>query len=160
MLFRSHRANVIAEAHDTIAGWEHLRDVVTIEQTAIGRSPRSNAATYTDVFAAVRQTFASQPNAEGLDVRHFSFNVPGGRCDRCEGAGVLTVNMHFLPDVEVRCPVCRGRRFKEEVLRVKYRGFDIAEVLDLTIEEALALFEDVPAVVRKLSLLADVGLGY
>jgi excinuclease ABC subunit A len=157
---RFHQANVFPEAHDTITGWEHLHDVVTIEQTAIGRTPRSNAATYTDVFSAIRQTFAHQPAAEHLDRRHFSFNVPGGRCERCEGAGVLTVNMHFLPDVEVRCPVCRGRRFKEEVLRVKYRGFDIAEVLDLTIEEALALFADVPAVVRKLSLMVDVGLGY
>ena len=157
---RYHRSNEIPGAHDTITGWEHLSNVVTIDQTAIGRSPRSNAATYTDIFTPIRQTFANQPEARDLDPRHFSFNVPGGRCDRCEGAGVLTVNMHFLPDVEVRCPVCRGRRFKEEVLRVRYRGVDIAQVLDLTIEEVLELFKDVSAVARKLDLMVDVGLGY
>ena len=157
---RFHHSNDIPKAHDTISGWEHLSNVVIIDQTAIGRIPRSNAATYTDVFTAIRQTFAKESEARHLEAGHFSFNVPGGRCVRCEGAGVLTVNMHFLPDVEVRCPVCRGRRFKEEVLRVRYHGLDIAAVLDLTTEEALELFEDVPAVARKLKLMVDVGLGY
>lgn len=154
---RYHQAQEIPADHDTITGWEHLSDVVTIDQTAIGRSPRSNAATYTDIFTSIRQTFASLPEAHHLDPRHFSFNVPGGRC---EGAGVLTVSMQFMPSVEVRCPVCQGRRFKDEVLQVKYRGYDIAQVLDSSIEEALELFAEVPAVARKLQLLADVGLGY
>ncbi|MCI0711756.1 MAG: excinuclease ABC subunit UvrA [Chloroflexi bacterium] len=157
---RYHQSNDIPADHDAISGWEHLDNVVSIDQTAIGRTPRSNAATYTDIFTPIRQTFASQPEARHLDPRHFSFNVPGGRCDRCEGAGVLTVNMHFLPEVEVRCPVCRGRRFKEEVLAIKYRDFDIAGVLDMSIEEALVLFEDIPTVARKLELMVDVGLGY
>lgn len=157
---RYHQTNAIPGAHDAIDGWEYINNVVTIDQTPIGRTPRSNAATYTDVFTAIRRTFASLPEARNLDARHFSLNVPGGRCERCEGAGVLAVNMHFLPEVEVRCPVCRGRRFKQDVLQVKYRGFDIAQVLDLTIEEALPPFEDVPAVAGKLSLMKDVGLGY
>lgn len=157
---RYHGASEMPAAHDGISGWEHLDDVVIIDQSPLGRSPRSNAATYTDVFTPIRQIFASQPEAEALDARHFSFNVPGGRCERCEGAGVLMVNMHFLPAVEVPCPVCQGRRFKEEVLRVKVRGHDIAEVLDLTTEEALALFADVPAVAGRLGVLVDVGLGY
>ncbi len=149
-------------AHDAITGWEHLDKIVTIDQTAIGRTPRSNAATYTDAFGPIRQAFANTDDARerGLTASHFSFNVPDGRCQRCQGAGVLTVNMHMLPDVQVRCPACRGRRFKREVLAVKYRGHDVASVLDMTIEEALALFQDVPAVVARLSLMVDVGLGY
>ena len=95
-----------------------------------------------------------------MSAKHFSFNVPGGRCERCEGAGLLTVEMHFLPDVQVRCPACHGRRFKKEVLAVKYRGYDIAQVLDMTIEEALPIFEDVPAAASRLSLMVEVGLGY
>ncbi|MDY7078615.1 MAG: excinuclease ABC subunit UvrA [Chloroflexota bacterium] len=148
--------------HDAITGWEHLDKIVTIDQTAIGRTPRSNTATYTDAFGPIRQAFAKTDDAseQGLTASHFSFNVPDGRCGRCQGAGVLTVNMHMLPDVQVRCPVCRGRRFKREVLAVKYRGHDVASVLDMTIEEALALFQDVPAVVARLSLTVDVGLGY
>lgn len=153
-----HQSKGIPAKHQSIMGWEHLDDIITIDQTAIGRTPRSNAATYTDVFTAIRQTFADQ--AKHLDPRHFSFNVPGGRCDRCDGAGVLTVNMHFLPDVEVRCPACQGQRFKEEILAVAYRGYNIAQVLDLTIEEALTLFEDIPTIARKLQLMVDVGLGY
>ncbi len=148
--------------HDAIDGWEHLDKIVTIDQAAIGRSPRSNAATYTDAFTPIREALAATPAAgeRGLAARHFSFNVPGGRCERCEGAGVLTVEMHFLPDVQVRCPACHGRRFKREVLAVKYGGYDIAEVLDLTIEEALAVFQGVPAAAARLALMAEVGLGY
>ena len=110
----------------------------------------------------MREVFAAQPEAKqrGLSAKHFSFNVAGGRCDRCEGAGVLTMNMHFLPDVEVRCPACHGKRFKRDVLAVKYRGYDIAQLLDMTIEEALPLFADVPAVASRLSLMVEVGLGY
>jgi len=95
-----------------------------------------------------------------VTARHFSFNVPGGRCERCEGAGTLIVKMHFLPEVEVRCPVCRGRRFKRETLAVKYRGYDISQVLDMTVAEALNLFEDVPSAVSRLKVMSDVGLGY
>jgi excinuclease ABC subunit A len=149
-------------AHDCIEGWEYIDRVVTVDQTPIGRIPRSNAATYTEIFTPIREAFAGLEAARSraLGAKHFSFNVPGGRCERCEGAGVLTVNMHFLPDVQVRCPVCRGRRYKKEVLAVKYRGADIASVLEMTIEEALALFAEVPAIAGRLSLMAEVGLGY
>jgi excinuclease ABC subunit A len=149
-------------AHDGILGWEHLDKVVTIDQTPIGRTPRSNAATYTGAFTPIRQAFAatSEARARQLTARHFSFNVPGGRCERCKGAGVLTVKMHFLPEALVRCPTCRGRRFKREVLAVRYRGLNIASVLDTTIEEALPLFQDVSAAATRLALMVDVGLGY
>ncbi len=148
--------------HDRIAGWEHLDKVITIDQDPIGRLPRSNAATYSDAFTPIREAFAATPEARSLNLtpRHFSFNVPGGRCERCEGAGVLTVKMHFLPDVEVRCPACRGRRFTRQTLSVRYRGYDIAQVLDLTVAEALELFTDVRPVAARLQVMADVGLGY
>ena len=147
---------------DSITGWEHIDKVITIDQNHIGRIPRSNAATYSDAFTPIREAFAATPEARSNKVtaRHFSFNVPGGRCERCEGAGTLTVNMHFLPGVEVRCPVCHGRRFKRETLAVTYRGYDISQVLDMTIEEALALFTDVPAAAARLQVMSDVGLGY
>lgn len=159
------RFNGAAEApgkHDSIEGWEHLDKIISIDQAAIGRTSRSNAATYTDAFTPIRQVFAETPEARGrrLTPGHFSFNVPGGHCERCKGAGTLTVNMHFLPDVLVRCPACKGRRFKQEVLAVRYRGYDVAEVLDLTIEEALAVFQDIAAVAARLSLMSEVGLGY
>ena len=148
--------------HDSIEGWEHVDKIVTIDQSAIGRSTRSNAATYTDAFTPIREAFAATSDAKArqMSARHFSFNVPGGRCERCEGAGLLTVEMHFLPNVEVRCPTCHGRRFKREVLAVKYRDHDIAQVLDMTIEEALTVFEDVPAAQARLALMVEVGLGY
>ncbi|MBP1693438.1 MAG: excinuclease subunit, partial [Chloroflexi bacterium] len=149
-------------AHAGIDGWEHFDKVITIDQSPIGRSTRSNAATYTDAFTPIREAFAGQPAARqlGLTAQHFSFNVPGGRCERCEGAGVLWVEMHFLPNVQVRCPVCHGRRFKRDVLAVKYKGYDIAQVLDLTIEEALALFVEVPAAKARLGLMTETGMGY
>ncbi len=148
--------------YDSIEGWEYLDKIISIDQGAIGRSSRSNAATYTDAFTPIRQVFADTEDARHrhLTPGHFSFNVPGGHCERCKGAGTLTVNMQFLPDVEVRCPVCHGRRFKAEVLSVRYRGYDIAGILDLTIEEALEVFEDNTAVAARLSLMTDVGLGY
>jgi excinuclease ABC subunit A len=148
--------------HESISGWEHIDKVITIDQNHIGRIPRSNAATYTDTFTPIREAFAALPEARRRQItaRHFSFNVPGGRCERCEGAGTLTVKMHFLPDVEVRCPVCHGRRFKPETLAVKYHGCDISQVLTMTVEEALALFGDVPAAVSRLQVMVDVGLGY
>ena len=148
--------------HDSITGWEHIDKVITIDQAHIGRIPRSNAATYSDTFTPIREAFAATPEAKQNKVtaRYFSFNVPGGRCERCEGAGTLTVKMHFLPDVEVRCPACRGRRFKRETLAVKYRGYDISQVLNMTVEEALALFAEVPAAASRLQVMSDVGLGY
>jgi len=148
--------------HDAIEGWQYLNKIVTIDQSAIGRSPRSNAATYSDAFSAIRETFAKTPAARErkLKAGQFSFNVPGGRCERCQGAGVLTVSMHFLPDVQVRCPTCHGRRFKRDILAVQYQGYDIARVLEMTIEEAHQLFADVPAVADRLGLMVDVGLGY
>jgi excinuclease ABC subunit A len=149
-------------AHEGIDGWEHFDKIITIDQNPIGRSTRSNAATYTDAFTPIREVFAAQPAARqrGLSAQHFSFNVAGGRCDRCEGAGVLSVEMHFLPDVQVRCPACHGRRFKREILAVKYKDFDIAQALDLTIEEALSVFADVPAAKARLGLMAETGMGY
>lgn len=148
--------------HDSIEGYETIDKIITIDQYHIGRLPRSNAATYTDTFTPIRTAFAATPEAKhrGLSARHFSFNVPGGRCERCEGTGVLTVKMHFLPDVEVRCPTCHGRRFTRETLQVHYRDHDISQVLDLTIEETLDLFKDVPAALSRLRVLSDVGLGY
>ena len=156
------RASEMPGKHDAITGWEHIDKVITIDQQHIGRIPRSNAATYSDTFTPIREAFASAPEARKnkITARHFSFNVPGGRCERCQGAGTLTVKMHFLPDVEVRCPACRGRRFKRETLAIRYRGYDISQVLDMTVEEALNLFADVPAAASRLQVMADVGLGY
>ncbi|NUT28265.1 MAG: excinuclease ABC subunit UvrA [Streptomyces sp.] len=145
--------------HDGIDGWEHLGKVVAIDQEPISRLPRSNAATYSDVFTPIREAFAARSGGR-LTPGAFSFNVPGGRCERCEGAGVLSVHMHFLPPVEVRCPGCRGRRFKPEVLAVRHDGHDIAEVLDATVDEALAMFTGVPSITARLRRLSDVGLGY
>ncbi len=159
---RFHHADEEAGRHDGIDGWEHIDRLVTVDQSPIGRIPRSNAATYTDAFTAIREAFAATPEAKlrGLRAGYFSFNVPGGRCERCEGAGSLTINMHFLPDVQVRCPVCRGKRFKKDVLAVKYGGFDIAEVLEMTIEESREVFRDLPPVAARLGLMEEVGLGY
>jgi excinuclease ABC subunit A len=159
---RLYGASDIPGEHDAIEGAEQIEKVITIDQEHIGRIPRSNAATYSDTFTPIRETFAVTPEAQrrGLTARHFSFNVPGGRCERCEGAGVLTVKMQLLPDMEVRCPACHGRRFTRETLAVRYRDHDISQVLDLTIEDALALFADVPAARSRLQVLADVGLGY
>ena len=145
-----------------ITGWEHLDKVITLDQSAIGRTTRSNAATYTDTFTPIRQAFAetAAAQARGLTPAHFSFNTPGGRCERCQGAGTLLVNMHFLPDVEVRCPACHGRRFKREVLEVQYHGYSISDVLEMSISEAADVFADVPAAYNRLALMVDVGLGY
>ncbi|CAG0936416.1 UvrABC system protein A [Thermoflexales bacterium] len=165
---RFYNATDLPGEHAAIEGWQHLDKIITIDQSAIGRSTRSNAATYTDAFTGIREAFASMPEAKQrhLSAKHFSFNVPGGRCERCEGAGFLIVEMHFMPNVQVRCPACHGRRFKKEVLAVKYRGaekhrgYDIAQVLDMTIEEALPIFADVPAAASRLALMVEVGLGY
>ncbi|KUO20964.1 excinuclease ABC subunit UvrA [Streptomyces dysideae] len=145
--------------HDGIDGWQHLDKVVTIDQEPVSRLPRSNAATYSEAFTPIREAFAARSGGR-LSPGAFSFNVPGGRCERCEGAGVLSVHMHFLPPVDVTCPACRGRRFGPEVLAVRYEGHDIAEVLAATVAEALTVFQDLPPVATRLGRLADVGLGY
>jgi excinuclease ABC subunit A len=159
---RFYGANDLPGEHDGIDGWEHLDKIITIDQAPLGRSTRSNAATYTDAFTAIREVFAATPEAKlrGLTAQYFSFNVPGGRCERCEGSGTLTVEMHFMSDVEVRCPACRGRRYKREVLAVEYNGYNIAQVLDLTIAEALPVFASVPPAVTRLKLMDEVGMGY
>jgi excinuclease ABC subunit A len=149
-------------AHDSIEGWEHLDKIITVDQNAIGRSSRSNAATYTDTFTPIREVFAAQPEARKRKFapRHFSFNVPGGRCERCEGAGVLAVPMQLLPDAEVRCPACHGKRFMPETLAVQYNGFTISDILEMTIEEVGEVFRDVPDASSRLALMMEVGLGY
>lgn len=148
--------------HERITGLEFVDRIVTVDQTPIGRVPRSNAATYTDVFTPIRNLFSGLPDARllGLSARDFSFNVPGGRCERCEGAGVLNIGMHFLPDVEIICPVCKGKRFRKEILAVKYRGKNISEVLEMSVEEAFKLFEDRKDIASKLEVLVEVGMGY
>ena len=155
-------ANDTPGEHDRVDGCEWINKIITIDQAHIGRIPRSNAATYSDTFTPIREAFAAtqQARQSGLSARHFSFNVPGGRCERCKGAGVLLVKMHFLPDVEVRCPTCQGRRFTQQTLAVNYQGYNISQVLEMTIEEALVLFKDIPAAVSRLQVLSDVGLGY
>ncbi|MHB1296249.1 MAG: excinuclease ABC subunit UvrA [Anaerolineae bacterium] len=159
---RFYSAGEAPGACESIEGWEYLDKIITINQEHIGRIPRSNAATYSDTFTPIREAFAATPDARRMNLtpRHFSFNVPGGRCERCQGAGTLTVKMHFLPDVEVTCPVCRGRRFKPEVLACTFNGHDVAQVLEMTVEEALVQFRNVPAAASRLQVMVDVGLGY
>ncbi|PZN10621.1 MAG: excinuclease ABC subunit UvrA [Bacillota bacterium] len=149
-------------AHDAIEGLEHVRKVVNVDQSPIGRTPRSNPATYTGVFDLIRELFAATPEARmrGYSKGRFSFNVRGGRCEACKGDGIIKIEMHFLPDVYVPCEVCKGRRYNRETLEVRYKGKTIADVLNMTVEEALEFFEAVPRVRRKLQTLYDVGLGY
>jgi excinuclease ABC subunit A len=148
--------------HTELSGAEHLDKVVHVDQSPIGRSPRSNPATYSGVFTQIRTIFAQTVDAKvrGYDIGRFSFNVKGGRCDTCEGDGAIKVEMHFLPDVYVPCHVCGGLRYNRETLGVRYKGKNIAEVLSMTIEEALKFFEKVPSVEKYLKVLSDVGLGY
>ncbi len=149
-------------AHDAFDGLQHLDKVVDIDQSPIGRTPRSNPATYTGLFTPIRELFAGVPEARsrGYGPGRFSFNVKGGRCEACQGDGVIKVEMHFLPDIYVPCDVCKGKRYNRETLEVKYKGKSITEVLDMTIEEAREFFDPVPAVARKLQTLMDVGLSY
>ncbi|MGQ9559395.1 MAG: excinuclease ABC subunit UvrA [Candidatus Oleimicrobiaceae bacterium] len=149
-------------AHAGLRGAHYLDDVVLVDQSPIGRTPRSNAATYVKAWDPIRRAFADTRQARigGLKPRVFSFNVPGGRCEVCEGAGAVKVEMQFLADLFLECDVCGGKRFKKDILKVRYRGKNIAEVLDMSVSEALAFFGDHPQVVRRLQLLEDVGLGY
>lgn len=148
--------------YDSFDGLQHLDKVVDIDQSPIGRTPRSNPATYTGLFTPIRELFAGVPEARsrGYGPGRFSFNVKGGRCEACQGDGVIKVEMHFLPDIYVPCDVCKGKRYNRETLEVKYKGKSITEVLDMTIEEAREFFDPVPAVARKLQTLMDVGLSY
>ncbi|WP_018132063.1 excinuclease ABC subunit UvrA [Effusibacillus pohliae] len=149
-------------AHKKISGLEHLDKVIDIDQSPIGRTPRSNPATYTGVFDDIRDVFATTNEAKirGYKKGRFSFNVKGGRCEACRGDGIIKIEMHFLPDVYVPCEVCKGRRYNRETLEVKYKGKSIADVLDMTVEDALEFFKNVPRIQRKLQTLNDVGLGY
>jgi len=157
-----HRAKTKPGRHDAILGVEHLDKVINIDQSPIGRTPRSNPATYTDLFTPIRQLFASLPEARmrGYKPGRFSFNVKGGRCEACQGEGIIKVEMQFLPDVYVPCEVCHGKRYNRETLEVRYKGKNIADVLDMTVEEAMEFFRHIPKIRRKLQTLYDVGLGY
>ena len=155
-------ARVVPGAHDDILGIEQLDKVIDIDQSPIGRTPRSNPATYTGVFDMIRDLFAATPDAKakGYKKGRFSFNVKGGRCEACSGDGILKIEMHFLPDVYVPCEVCGGKRYNRETLEVKYKGKSIYDVLNMTVEEALEFFENVPSIHRKIQTLYDVGLSY
>ncbi|MBT4071332.1 MAG: ATP-binding cassette domain-containing protein, partial [Candidatus Magasanikbacteria bacterium] len=148
--------------HKRITGIEYIDKIIRIDQSAIGRSPRSNPATYTKAYDAIRQLFAATAEAKirGYKVGRFSFNRRGGRCEHCEGKGMLEIEMHFLPSVSIVCDVCKGRRFNQETLQVHYDGKNIADVLDMTIEEAEVFFRDIPTIHDKLKVLNDVGLSY
>ena len=156
------RARTIAGKHKSIEGIEQLDKIIAIDQSPIGRSPRSNPATYTGVFDQIRDLFAatSDAKAKGYKKGRFSFNVKGGRCEACAGDGIIKIEMHFLPDVYVPCEVCQGKRYNRETLDVKYKGKNIFDVLDMTVEEAMEFFKNVPSISRKIQTLADVGLSY
>ena len=162
LLARLHRAQTVSGTHERIEGIEQINKAIVIDQSPIGRTPRSNPATYTGVFNAIRELFASQPEAEvrGYKAGRFSFNVKGGRCEHCQGDGVNKIEMHFLPDVYVTCPACHGKRYNAEALEVKYKGKDISQVLDMTIDEAVEFFGSIPSIASKLKTIQEVGLGY
>ncbi len=145
-----------------LRGMEHLDKAIVIDQSAIGRTPRSNPITYTGAFTPIRELFAQLPAARvrGYDAGRFSFNVKGGRCENCEGGGLIKIEMHFLPDVYVECEVCHGQRYNRETLEITYKGKNIADVLNMTVDEAARFFRNVPAISDKLVALLDVGLGY
>ena len=157
-----YRAHEQPGAHDAIEGLEELDSVIGIDQSPIGRTPRSNPATYTGAFTGIRELFAKVPEARirGYQPGRFSLNVKGGRCEACQGEGIVKIEMNFLPDVYVPCDVCHGKRYNREALEIRYKGKNIADVLDMPVEEAMRFFAKVPSVYKKLKALYDVGLGY
>ena len=159
---RLHRANMVAGKHDEIKGIEHLDKAIVIDQSPIGRTPRSNPATYTGLFTPIRELFANTPEAKirGYNPGRFSFNVKGGRCENCAGDGIIKIEMHFLPDVYVPCEECHGKRYNREALEIHYKDKAISDVLEMTCEQAYDFFKNIPAIERKLRTLVDVGLGY
>ena len=159
---RLNRARKISGKHDDIIGTEALDKVIDIDQSPIGRTPRSNPATYTGVFDLIRDLFAGTTEAKerGYNKGRFSFNVKGGRCEACSGDGIIKIEMHFLPDVYVPCEVCGGKRYNRETLEVHYKGKTIYDILDMTVEEAVEFFKNVPSILNKIQSLYDVGLGY
>ena len=162
LLAQKHRAQEVPGAHDEILGLEKLDKAIVIDQSAIGRTPRSNPATYTGVFTQIRELFTGTPeaNIRGYKAGRFSFNVKGGRCENCQGDGVIKIEMHFLPDVYVECDVCHGKRYNREALEILYKGKTISDVLEMTIDEATEFFENITAIHRKLKTIQEVGLGY
>lgn len=157
-----HRAQAVPGKHEKIEGISQLDKAIIIDQSAIGRTPRSNPATYTGVFTNIRELFAatSEANVRGYKAGRFSFNVKGGRCEHCKGDGVIKIEMNFLPDVYMKCDVCKGKRYNKEALEIKYKEKDISQILDMTVDQAASFFENIPAIYNKLKTLEDVGLGY
>src|SRR5262249_47228406 len=155
-------SRVFAGEHDELTGNEHINDVIDVDQSPIGRSSRSNPATYIGFYDAIRTLFSETEEARnrGFSASTFSFNVKGGRCEECTGEGTITTQLSFMPDVEVLCPTCKGARYNQETLEVEYRGKNIAEVLSLSIEESVDFFADQPAIARKVAVLNELGLGY
>jgi len=154
--------HTIPGPHDSIKGLEHIDKIIDIDQSPIGRTPRSNPATYTGVFDHIRNWFAELPEskARGYKAGRFSFNVAGGRCEACKGDGLIKIEMHFLPDVYVECDVCKGKRFNRETLEVKYKNKNISDILDMTVDDAKEFFSAIPSIKNKLNLVSEVGLGY
>jgi excinuclease ABC subunit A len=161
-MVKLHDSRFIPGKHDEILGLENLDKVVNIDQSPIGRTPRSNPATYTGIFNDIRDIFAGMPEAKarGYKSGRFSFNIEGGRCEACSGDGIVKIEMHFLPDIYVPCDVCGGKRYNRETLEVKFKDKNIYEVLEMTVEEGLKYFENIPNIYRRLQTLYDVGLGY
>lgn len=162
LMYELHGTRSTWSAHEAITGLDQIDKVIDIDQSPIGRTPRSNPATYTGTFDMIRDLFAKTPDAKirGYQQGRFSFNVKGGRCESCRGDGVLKIEMHFLPDVYVPCEICKGKRYNRETLEVKYKGKSIADVLAMNIEEAVEFFKPIPKIHRKLETLLEVGLGY
>ena len=157
-----HDSRTLYGDHDALEGHEHISDVINIDQTPIGRSPRSNPATYIGFYDNIRKLFASTPTAElrGYTASRFSFNVKGGRCEECHGEGTITTQLHFMPDVEVTCPTCKGARYNDDTLEVLYNNKNISEILEMSIEEGVEFFADQRLICHKLGVMNELGLGY
>jgi excinuclease ABC subunit A len=157
-----HHAKIEPGKFEKITGTEHLNKVIDIDQSPIGKTPRSNTATYTGIFTVIRELFSTttESKVRGYKPGRFSFNVKGGRCEKCKGEGVLKIEMHFLPDVYVTCEDCKGKRYNKEALEVNFKGKNIADVLAMTVDEAFSFFKNIPSIEEKLRVLAEVGLGY